>query len=197
MTFGKKSFGKAGGFKPKAPKPPLDQAGLLEFAVQSLSSKMKSVRDLRRKMSERAEPGEEGAAAMDAVIAKLKDLGYLSDERFAADYTRLRKENEKYGKRRVQQGLMQKGIAQELTQSTLATAYDEVDEVALARAYIERKRMKKPEGDREKKQKETAKAMRRLMAAGFGSKAIWKVLREWGAEVEEVEFEEQSVEGRE
>jgi regulatory protein len=53
--------------------------------------------------------------------------------------------------------------------------------------------MKKPEGDREKKQKETAKAMRRLMAAGFGSKAIWKVLREWGAEVEEVEFEEQGI----
>jgi regulatory protein len=123
MTFGKKkSYGGEGGFKPKKVKPPLDQAGLLEFAVRSLSSQMKSVRDLRRKMKTRAEPEEAGEAAMDAVIAKLKELGYLSDERFAADYTRLRKENEKYGKRRVQQGLMQKGIAQELTQSTLATA---------------------------------------------------------------------------
>jgi regulatory protein len=185
MTFGKKSFGKAGGFKPKAPKPPLDQAGLLEFAVRSLSSKMKSVRDLRRKMSERAEPGEEGAAAMDAVIAKLKDLGYLSDERFAADYTRLRKENEKYGKRRVQQGLMQKGIAQELTNVTLAAAYDEVDEVALAKQYVERKRMKKPEGE-----KEVARAMRRLVGAGFSTRTIWKVLRGWGAAVEEVEVED-------
>ena len=125
------------------------QAGLLEFAVRSLSSQMKSVRDLRRKMKTRAEPEEAGEAAMDAVIVKLKELGYLSDERFAADYTRLRKENEKYGKRRVQQGLMQKGIAQELTQSTLATAYDEVDEVALAKEYVARKRMKKPEGDKE------------------------------------------------
>ena len=34
---------------------------------------------------------------MDAVIVRLKELGYLSDERFAADYTRLRKENEKFG----------------------------------------------------------------------------------------------------
>jgi regulatory protein len=108
MTFGKKkSYGGEGGFKPKKVKPPLDQAGLLEFAVRSLSSQMKSVRDLRRKMKTRAEPEEAGEAAMDAVIAKLKELGYLSDERFAADYTRLRKENEKYGKRRVQQGLMQ------------------------------------------------------------------------------------------
>lgn len=183
MTFGKsKSYGKSGSFKPKAPKPPLDQAGLLEFAVRSLSSKMKSVRDLRRRMSTRAEEGELGEAAMDAVIAKLKDLGYLSDERFAADYTRLRKENEKYGKRRVQQGLMQKGIAQELTQSTLATAYDEIDEVALAKEYVARKRMKKPEGE-----KEVARSMRRLMAAGFSTRTIWKVLRGWGAEVEEVD----------
>jgi regulatory protein len=171
--------------KARTARPPLDAVGLLEFAVRSLSSKMKSVRDLRRRMSDRAEPGEAGEAAMDAVILKLKELGYLSDERFAADYTRLRKENEKYGKRRVQQGLMQKGIAQELTQSTLATAYDEVDEVALAKEYVARKRMKKPEGE-----KEVARAMRRLVGAGFSTQTIWKVLRGWGAELEEVDLED-------
>ena len=133
--------------------------------------------------------GEAGVAAIDAVIAKLKELGYLSDERFAADYTRLRKENEKYGKRRVQQGLMQKGIAQELTESTLAAAYDEVDEVALAKEYVARKRMKKPEGE-----KEVARAMRRLVGAGFSTRTIWKVLRGWGAEVEEVDVEEEKCE---
>jgi len=177
-------------FRPKTPKPPLDAPSLLEFAVRSLSSKMKSIRDLRRKMAERAEPGEEGEAAIDAVILKLKDLGYLSDERFAADYTRMRQENEKFGRRRVQQGLMQKGIAQELTNTTLSKAYDEVDEVALARAYVARKRMQQPTGDREQKQKETAKAMRRLVAAGFTTKTIWKVLRDWGAELEELDLED-------
>jgi len=177
-------------FRPKTAKPPLDAPGLLEFAVRSLSSKMKSIRDLRRKMAERAEPGEPGEAAIDAVILKLKDLGYLSDERFAADYTRMRQENEKFGRRRVQQGLMQKGIAQDLTNTTLSKAYDEVDEVALARAYVARKRMKQPTGDREQKQKETAKAMRRLVAAGFTTKTIWKVLRDWGAELEEADLED-------
>jgi regulatory protein len=174
------AFGRA-----RTAKPPLDQAGLLEYAVRSLSSKMKSVRDLRRRMSDRAEPGEAGTQAIDAVIVKLKDLGYLSDERFAADYTRMRQENEKFGKRRVQQGLMQKGIATELTNATLSAAYDEVDEVALARQYVERKRMKKPEGD-----KEIARAMRRLMTAGFSTRTIWKVLRGWGAEVDEVDMDE-------
>jgi regulatory protein len=76
-------------------------------------------------------------------------------------------------------------IAPELTQTTLSAAYDELDEVALAKQYIERKRMKKPADE-----KETARAMRRLMAAGFSSRSIWKVLRGWGAEIEEVDIEE-------
>jgi len=172
-------------FKPKTPRPPLEPPALLEFAVRSLSAKMKSIRDLRRKLRDRAEPGEAGEAAVEAVILKLKDLGYLSDERFAADFTRLRKENEKFGRRRVQQGLMQKGIAQELANATLTAAYEDVDEVALAKEYVARKRMKKPEGD-----KEIARTMRRLMAAGFSSKTIWKVLRSWGADVEEVDVDE-------
>jgi regulatory protein len=158
---------------------------LLEYAVKSLASRMKSERDLRRLMSARAEPGDEGRQAMDGVIAKLKELGYLSDERFAADYTRLRQENEKFGRRRVQQGLMQKGVASATVNEAVGKAYEEVDEVALARAYADRKRMKKPEGE-----KETTRAMRRLVAAGFSTRSVWTVLRSWGAPVEEVDVTE-------
>ncbi|HEY4357392.1 MAG TPA: regulatory protein RecX [Acidobacteriaceae bacterium] len=172
----------------KSEKAPLDEAGLLEYAVKSLASKMKSERDLRRRIAERTEPGEAGSEAVERTMAKLKELGYLSDERFAADYTRLRQENEKFGRRRVQQGLMQKGIPAPLANSALGKQYDDVDEVALARQYAERKRMKKPAD-----QKETAKAMRRLLAAGFSSSAVWKLLRSWGAEVEEVDVVEDEV----
>jgi regulatory protein len=170
-------------FAPKKPRPPLDPPALLDYAVKSLSSKMKSERDLRRKLAERAQPGEEGQAAIEAVLLKLKDLGYLSDERFAADFTRLRKENDKFGKRRVQQGLMQKGIAQSLTTETLTAAYEDVDEAALAKQYIERKRMAKPTDE-----KQTARAMRRLLAAGFTTTTVWKVLRNWGTPIEEVDI---------
>ena len=173
----------------KADAPPLEPPALLDYAVKSLASKMKSERDLRRRLGERVERSEEGRAAVDAVVIKLKALGYLSDERFAADFTRMRQENDKFGKRRVQQGLMQKGIPNELASQTLTaalTAYEDVDEEALARQYVERKRLKKPVGD-----KELARTMRRLMAAGFSSKTIWKVLRDWaGAAVEEVDVED-------
>ena len=156
---------------------PVSEAGLFDYAVGVLARKMRTVRDLRRLMRNRAEEGEAGERAMDAVCVRLKDLGYLSDTRFAADYTRLRKENEKFGRRRVQQDLMQKGVHKELIATTLATAYDEVDEVGLAREYVARKRMKKPAGVNA--QKETVKVMGRLMRAGFSSGAVYKVLREW------------------
>jgi regulatory protein len=156
---------------------PVGEAGLFDYAVGVLARKMRTVRDLRRLMRNRAEEGEAGERAMDAVCVRLKELGYLSDTRFAADYTRLRKENEKFGRRRVQQDLMQKGVHKELIATTLATAYDEVDEVGLAREYVARKRMKKPSGVNA--QKETARVMGRLMRAGFSSSAIYKVLREW------------------
>jgi len=168
--------------KTKKPRPSLDPPALLDYAVKSLSSKMKSVRDLRRKLAERAEPGEAGQAAIEAVILKLKDLGYLSDERFAAEFTRSRQENDKFGRRRVQQQLFQKGIASDLSNKTLTDAYADVDELALARQYVQRKRMKPPANE-----KETARAMRRLLAAGFTTKTVWKVLRSWNLAVEEVD----------
>lgn len=167
---------------------PVGEAGLFDYAVGVLARKMRTVRDLRRLMRTRAEEGEAGERAMDAVVARLKELKYLSDTRFAADYTRMRKENEKFGRRRVQQDLMQKGVHKELIASTLATAYGDVDEVALARQYVARKRMKQPSG--ENVQKETARMMNRLLRAGFSPGAIYKVLREWNVEVDEVEVEE-------
>ncbi len=159
---------------------PLGEAGLFEYAVSTLARKMRTVRDLRRLMRARAEPGEAGEQAMDAVIARLTDLKYLSDTRFAADYTRLRKENEKFGRRRVQQDLAQKGIEKGLIAATIATAYEDVDEVALARAFCEKKRIKQPQGADPRK--ETIRIMNRLLRAGFSSNAIFKLLRGWKLE---------------
>ena len=164
---------------------PLTEAALLDYAVGALARRMRTVRDLKRLMRTRVEEGEAGERVMDRVVARLKELNYLSDTRFAADYTRLRKENEKFGRRRVQQDLVQKGIHKDLIASTLATAYDDVDEVALAREYVARKRMKRPEGEDAKKQ--ASRIMGRLMRAGFSAGAIFKVLREWNVEVDEIE----------
>ena len=157
---------------------PVGEAGLFEYAVGTLARKMRTVRDLKRLMRPRAFEGAEGERDMDAVVARLIDLKYLSDTRFAQDYTRMRKENQGFGRRRVQQDLQMKGVDKELVSTTLAAAYDETDEVALARNYCERKRIKQPVD-----QKETVRVMNRLMRAGYGSNAIFKLLRSWKIEV--------------
>jgi regulatory protein len=171
---------------------PLGEAALFEYAVRALASKMRTERELRRLMKTRAAEGAEGERAMAAVVARLKGLNYLSDARFAADYARLRKENEKFGQRRVQQDLAAKGVAAALVGAAVGAAYEGVDEAALAREYVARKRMKQPGGvgvSREVQQKETARVVGRLLRAGFSAGAVFKVLREWGVEVEEAELD--------
>ena len=166
---------------PKKPRT-LDPGELYEYAVRSLGSTMRTVAGLKRLLRRRVEPGEAGDASVEAVILKLKQMNYLNDTRFAADYTRLRQENEKFGRRRVQQDLMQKGVHSELIAKTLSSAYDDLDEAELCRKYIARKRMKPPVD-----QKETARIIGRLMRAGFSTKTIFKVLKSWNVAEEAID----------
>jgi regulatory protein len=175
-------------FKQAKRREPVGEAGLFEYAVRMLASRMRTERELRRLMQKRAVEGDEGERAMDTVVARLKELNYLSDVRFATDYTRLRKEGEKFGRRRVQQDLAAKGVAAETVGAAIGAAYEGVDEVELARQYIARKRMKQPAG--EKAKQESARVMGRLLRAGFSAGTVFKVLREWGVAVEEFEVEE-------
>jgi regulatory protein len=160
--------------KSAKPKTFLDEAGLYGYAIRSLGRQMRTAADLRRLLQQRAEPGERGEAATDAVIARLKDQHYLDDQSYAETYTRLRKENEKFGQRRVRNDLRQKGISAGLIAKTLEASYAQTDEETLARKHLARKRIHKPENE-----KEIARVMRRLVAAGFSTGVIYKILRQW------------------
>ena len=161
MPFGRKKI-----------REPLGELELFDYACKSLGARMQSVRDLRRKLLDRAEPGPEGGALVTRILEKLVEMRYLSDERYAADFTKLRQENRSLGRRRVQQDLQQKGIATELISTTLDEAYGDLDEQALVRQHLERRRIQPPTDE-----KSTARVLRRLTAAGFSSKAIFAVLR--------------------
>jgi len=135
---------------------------------------MRTEAGLRRLMQKRVEPGERGETAIEAAIARLHEHGYLDDAAFAETYARLRQENEKLGVRRVRQDLQQKGVGSELIAETLEARYGQTNEEALAREHLERKRLRKPQNE-----KETARIMRRLVAAGFSTGVIYKILRTW------------------
>jgi regulatory protein len=165
MPFGRKS---------SKPKPFLNEAGLFDYAVKALGRRMRSEAELRRLMKTRVEPGAQGEAAIAAVLTRLKEYGYLNDATFAEAYARLRQENEKFGVRRVRQDLQQKGVHADLITETLDARYGQTNEEALAREHLERKRIRKPENE-----KETARVMRRLVTAGFSTGVIYKILRQW------------------
>jgi regulatory protein len=160
--------------KPKKPFVALDENALREYAVQSLGRRARSEADLRRLMRAKVERDESGTARIDKVIARLKEYGYLNDTTFAENYTQLRQQNEKFGARRVQQELNRKGIAKQTIAETIESKYAEVNEETLAREHLERKRIRKPENE-----KETARVMRRLVTAGFSVGVIYKILRQW------------------
>jgi regulatory protein len=135
---------------------------------------MRTQAELRRLMKSRVEPGECGETAINNVLARLKEHGYLNDAAFAETYARLRQENDKFGQRRVRQSLGQKGVAPEIVNKVVEASYAQTNEEALARQYLERKRIRKPGNE-----KETTRVMRRLAAAGFSTGVIYKILRQW------------------
>jgi regulatory protein len=153
----------------------LNEPALYDYAVKALGRQMRSEAELRRLMSTRAEPGARGEAAVAAVVARLKEHGYVDDRSFAETYARLRQENEKLGQRRVRQALGQRGVAPEIVGEVIESRYGQANEEALAREHLERKRIRKPENE-----KEAARVMRRLVAAGFSTGTIYKILRQWG-----------------
>jgi regulatory protein len=169
MAFGSRS-GAGNLRKPE----PLDAAALYDYAVQSLGRKMRTVAELKRLMRRRVEPGEAGEAKMEAVVTMLRERKYLDDTRYAADYTRLRQENQRFGRRRVQQELLQRGVHEETVSRTLDAAYEDLPEAEQARRYIERKRLRKPADE-----KETARIVRNLVRAGFSIGTIFSVLKTW------------------
>jgi len=156
------------------------EAELYAYAVGALGRRMRSVAELKRLMRPRVEADTEfGQTLIELVIRKLKDQGYLNDAKYAAAYSSLRRDNEKLGRMRVLTDLKVKGVHGEVIEKALESFYDDVSEERQAREYLHRKRLQKP-----KDQKQAARIFRQLTRAGFGSKAIFNILKKWDVDDE-------------
>jgi regulatory protein len=153
---------------------------LYEYAVSALGRRARTVAELKRLLRPRVEIDTEyGQTLVELVIRRLKDQGYLNDARYAASYSSLRRDNQKFGSRRVVTELKIRGVHGEVIDKAVTEAYDEVSEEKQAREYLKRKRMIKP-----KNQKEAAKVFRQLVRAGFGSRVIFTILKQWDVDDE-------------
>jgi regulatory protein len=159
----------------KKPRQTCNEAALYEYAIGALSRKMRTVAELKRLLRRRC-PEE---ATVSSVIIRLKDHKYLSDSAYAAAYAALRRDNQKFGSRRVTTDLKVKGVHAEVIEKAVGEAYSEVNELAQARAFLKRKRLHKPATNQE-----AARVFRALMRAGFGASTTIRVLKQWNVEEE-------------
>jgi len=164
----------------RSPKKLYTEDELYEYAVGALGRRMRTVAELKRLLRNKVEADTEfGRTLVELIIRRLKDQGYLNDARYAAAYSSFRRDNEKFGRRRVITDLKVKGVHGEVIDQAVASTYDDVSDEAQARAYLRRKRLKKPTD-----QKQTARIFRQLVRAGFTSKSIFKILKAWDVDDE-------------
>ena len=156
---------------------------LYEYAVGALARRMRTVAELKRLLRMRVEDAESeyGQTLIELVIRRLKDRGYLNDSQYAAYFSSLRRDNQKFGRMRVVTDLKIKGMHSDVIDKAVDAAFEGVSEEKQAREYLRKKRMVKPQkGD----QKATARIFRQLIRAGFGSKTIFTILKNWNVDEE-------------
>lgn len=157
-------------------KKPYSENELFEYAVAALARRMRSVAELKRMMRARVEDAESeyGQTLVELVIRRLKDHGYLNDSQYAASFSSLRRDNQKFGRARIVTDLKTKGIHGELINKAVDAAFEGINEEKQAREYLRKKRTEKP-----KDQKQAARIFRQLARAGFRTKTILTILKNW------------------
>ena len=169
---------------------------LFDYAVKLLAGRACSSAELAARLRLKAErPGD-----VDGTIARLKELRYLDDARFAESFANARVENSGFGRMRVLSDLRARRVSSKLADRAVATAFEGKDEDELIDAYIARRMPRlaadraAAEEDRRAADRRMASAYRRLRRAGFRSGAILAALKRLGApaEMEEPPEDEES-----
>jgi regulatory protein len=153
---------------------------LYQYAVGALARRMRTVAELKRLMRARVEADTEyGQTLVELIIRRLKDRGYLNDSQYAAYFSSLRRDNQKFGRMRVVTDLKAKGMHSDVIEKAVDSAFEGVSEEKQAREFLRKKRLVKP-----RDQKETARVFRQLARGGFGMKTIFSILKKWDVDEE-------------
>ena len=169
----------------------LDREGLMAYAARILSARAQTISELREKLKRRAAQADD----VDEVLARLKQMGYLNDERFAEGFASWRRDQEGLGKTRVLRDLMARRVAPAVAKQAAEAAFQKTDEIAMIERFLERKYRGKDLGKLLGEEKHLASAYRKLRLAGFSSGNAIRVLKRHAAEAEKLEEMAEGIEG--
>lgn len=112
------------------------RARTFQRAAKLLAAKPRSIAELRERLSERRGVNQK---LVDEVIARLREYGYLDDERFALSYASLKVKQRPVGRRRLQQDLKMKQVPGAVADEALNLVYAETPEDELIDRAIEKR----------------------------------------------------------
>lgn len=139
-------------------------------AIRLLARRPYSVAGLRQALQRKF--GED--APIDPVLARLRQLGYLDDRKFASQFASSLTRNRAFGRQRVKHELKAKLVDYRHIDEALNTAFEEVSESQLLEKALERKlRSIRPPMTTRK----VSSLCHSLMRLGFPFDAIMKAVR--------------------
>jgi regulatory protein len=111
------------------------RARAFQRAVKLLAAKPRSVAELRERLLERCS----SKAVVETVIARLREYGYLDDEKFALGYASSKVRQQPIGRRRLEQSLAQKKVERAVADEALDQVFAETSEEELINRAIEKR----------------------------------------------------------
>ena len=105
-------------------------------AIKLISSKSRSVAELRERLLASRTSNQ---ADVETVIERLKEYGYLNDERFAFSYASLKVKQRPIGRRRMERDLKFKKVDSTVAEEALELVYAETPEEELIDRAIEKR----------------------------------------------------------
>jgi regulatory protein len=111
------------------------RARAFQRAVKLLAAKPRSVAELRERLLERCS----NKAIVETVIARLREYGYLDDERYAQGYASAKLRQQPIGRRRLQQSLQMKKVDRAVADEALDQVFAETPEEELIDRAIEKR----------------------------------------------------------
>ena len=140
-------------------------------AIKLLAAKARSVAELRESL---LQGKRSNAVVVEEVIERLREYGYLDDERFAFGYASLRVRQRPIGRARLARDLKFKQVGQEVADEALDLVYGEISEVELIdRAISKRVRLR----GRPKDRAEAKKLFDHLLRQGFPFELVSEKVR--------------------
>jgi len=138
---------------------------LYTSALRALMRRAHSIHEMREYLERRAEDKEH----VSAVVARLRELNYLDDARFALDYARQHAQSRRQGRFRIARELRTRGVPDRHIEAALDSIFAETDESALVRARLKR-HLAHTRGAID--QRKLASLYRNLLRAGFSADVI-------------------------